>query len=252
MVMLRPMPRILAIILTLAAQPSAADLFASPSGDDANDCITAATPCRTLQAAADKAGRVGRVWLADGLYTAGAHVIYHRVVSFAGNCTTPGAVVVSTPGAVTFVAEDFAILTAQCMDIVGDTSTRAMFARQFAIMDAAYVRFGPMAVHVIANEKSKVNVTHATLLPGHTTYHLRTNGQSQIVAGGTMTIKPDVSFYAYASAAYQAMIDATGLTVLGSASGMKFIIDAGSLIAQPPGGLPGNLPGMCEPGCIMK
>lgn len=245
------MLRLLALLLALAAPAQAANVFVSPSGSDANDCLSASAPCQTLQAAADRAGQYGNVMLADGTYTAGAYVHYFRMVRFTGNCATPGAVVISTPGTMAFTAEDHAILTVQCVDIVG-TDARAIFARQFAIVDAAYVRFGPMVTHVIANEMSKVNVASPTLLAGYTTYSLRANSQSQIIVGGTITLQPGVSFYAYAYAAYLSMIDASGLSVSGSATGINYIVAPGSLLAPPPGGLLGSIAGQCPPGCLIQ
>ena len=241
-----------ALVALLLASPAFAEsTFVNPAGDDANDCLTAWTPCKTLQAAANKAGSVGHVSIADGTYYGGTHVLYHRMVNFTGNCLTPGAVVISSPGAAAFTAQDHAILTAQCLDVVGDAGSIGFYSRQFAIIDAFHVRFGAMNVHVIANEKSKINLQHETILGG-ASYHIMASGQSMVIEGGPVSIGSGVGFYAWAWTGLQSLIMAGGATISGSATGHRYINDSSSVITQPPGGFPGNQPGQCEPGCIVK
>jgi len=51
------------------ATPPAATTFAAVTGDDLNDCLSPSAPCRTIQAAIDKAGDSGMVKIEPGTYT---------------------------------------------------------------------------------------------------------------------------------------------------------------------------------------
>jgi hypothetical protein len=42
--------------------------YVATTGDDANDCLSAAAPCRTIQAAIDRASPTGNIRIADGTY----------------------------------------------------------------------------------------------------------------------------------------------------------------------------------------
>ena len=66
---------ILAVAATIAAFISlgggrawAADLFVDPAGNDANDCLSAATPCLTITAAIGKAAGGDTINVAAGTY----------------------------------------------------------------------------------------------------------------------------------------------------------------------------------------
>lgn len=58
-------------VVTLAgalATPASAQYFASPTGDDGNDCTSPASACRTIQAAIDKAPDGSQIHVASGSY----------------------------------------------------------------------------------------------------------------------------------------------------------------------------------------
>ena len=56
-----------AVTLAVAlAAPVSAQYFASPAGDDGNDCTSPETACRTIQAAIDKSPDGGQVHVAQG------------------------------------------------------------------------------------------------------------------------------------------------------------------------------------------
>lgn len=57
-----------ATLAVALAAPAAAQYFASPSGDDGNDCLSPETACRTLQAAIDKAPDGSNIQLGAGTY----------------------------------------------------------------------------------------------------------------------------------------------------------------------------------------
>ncbi len=61
---------LVAVLGSLAASPVlAADWYASPGGSDSSSCASAATSCKTIQAAIDKAGENDTVHVAAGNYT---------------------------------------------------------------------------------------------------------------------------------------------------------------------------------------
>lgn len=48
--------------------------YVATTGDDSNDCLSEASPCRTIQAAIDRATTGGNIHIADGIYTERVHV----------------------------------------------------------------------------------------------------------------------------------------------------------------------------------
>lgn len=190
----------------------------SPTGDDANDCLTLATACLTLQRAADSLKAAdgltgsGAVYLDDGVYTAGATVLYFRFVSFVGNCAEPWKTKVSAPyGAIAFNGEDHAIMIVKCMEISAQNGI-GIRARQFTIADYENIRWGSAAIKVSATEISKANCAGTQwILHGGTNYALA-NGQSQIALGCTHWINDGQSFNSFVQA------DGSSVIIFGGAS----------------------------------
>lgn len=85
----------LALVPLLASAAASATFFVEPFGDDANDCSYKAA-CATMQHVVDKrcpSTEPCLVQLARGIYHQKVSVIYHRVVSFVGDCRDRKAVV---------------------------------------------------------------------------------------------------------------------------------------------------------------
>jgi hypothetical protein len=247
----------IAILLTLALPAFATNTYVSPSGSDSNDCLSAGAPCLTLQHAADLAtggagsySGGGTIYLANGTYSSGANVTYYKSVNFIGNSGDPTAVVVSTPGAVAFTAQDHAIVSMRDFTISGVNGI-ALSSRQFAIMDYQNMHFGSMSIHISANEMSKINCGGTVSIAGSAIYHLAVNGQSMIDAGCPTTIYPGVSFYSFAWAVGRSQINAGAATFSGTNSGLKYVNDS-SLITGGnnfPGSTSGNV---CQNGCLIE
>ncbi len=74
----------LATGVLLAATPAlAADWYASPAGDDTNDCASVATPCKTIQAAINKAATAGdTLSVIAGTYV--ENVVVNKTVTIKG------------------------------------------------------------------------------------------------------------------------------------------------------------------------
>lgn len=75
-----------------AVPATAVTLFVDPAGDDANDCLSTSTPCRTLQEAVNRAGEGDQVRLAGGTYGEQVSIRSKRALTIIG-----GSGVVVTP-----------------------------------------------------------------------------------------------------------------------------------------------------------
>lgn len=85
---------------------AAATLFVSASGDDTNTCLTQADPCRTIQAAVDKAADGDQITVTSGTYDTPVRIQNRHCLTIEG---VPGAQLVlptaeSPQGIVTIVA----------------------------------------------------------------------------------------------------------------------------------------------------
>ena len=249
-----------AVLLLFATQVWGVNTYVSPSGSDSNDCLSAGSPCLTLQAAADKAtggaGSItgaGSVTIADGTYSGGVNVTYYKLVTFLGNCSNNSAVVISNSGGIVFNAQDHAIVTARCLTV--GPGNVGFAGRQFAIVDFQDVRFGTVTTGVSANEMSKANCAGTITLAGNMTYYAAANGMSSVIIGCTTMFanSPTISTLAYAVG--RSYISASGAGYGGSSVSLTYqYINDSSLIIQPSGGFPGypSLPVVCQNGCIIE
>jgi hypothetical protein len=210
-----------------------------------------------LQRAADVAGGgvgstqgTGTVFIADGTYTSGASVTYYKLITFQGNCANPERIVVSTPKATAFNAQDFAIVTVKCLTIDGPGGV-ALEGRQYAIIDYQQLRFGTMSVHVSAKEMSKANCGDSVSIIGSASYHLVAHGLSTIEAGCVTTIRPGVAFSAFAVAVARSLIQAGSAKFNGSSRGAQYINDSSLIIGGKnfPGTSGGNI---CRNQCLIE
>lgn len=232
--------------LLASAQAIAVDTYVSPKGSDSNDCLSWASACLTLQRGADVAGGgagsiVGRgiVQIDCGTYTSGASVTYYKIITFRGECGGDLAkVLVSTPGAITFTAEDFAIMTVRDLTCTGAGGI-CIKGRQFSILDYQNVRFGTMNIHVSVDENSKANCGIAVTIAGPAIYHIGVSGKSTAIIGCPTTIAPGVTLTSFVWAVDGAFVNATNLTYTGTNPGLKVINDGTSLIRNE-AGIPGK------------
>lgn len=254
------------LLLSLAlwcANALAVDAFVSPSGNDSNNCLSAATACLTLQRGADVAvggdaayttatGPIGTLTVANGTYSAGINLVYFKVLTVTGNCADHSQVTISANNAVMFQSQDGAILTVKCMTLTG-TGSVGFASRQNAIIDHDKIRFtGVMAVYFAANEQSKINCLTSVTIAGNATYAFSAGGQSAQSLNCAINLTGGVpAFSAFLYAVQQGLINMPSATISGSATGMPYINDS-SLIVRGGVTVPGNGTPVCQNGCIME
>jgi hypothetical protein len=225
------------------------EMFVSPLGSDANDCLSEAAPCSSIQGSVDKIPYGGGAYikLAPGTYNdAQVSVVYHRVVMIVGDCRDLSAVIVNGG----FQAQDHAIMAPQCLTInVGGHGGIGVGARQFAIVDIDRVRFGPMTIGISAQEISKVNTLGGIDIFGDMSYFAYAADGSSISLNGGFTVTGTRNFSeAFVAGAWGARIVAQGASFAWAipATGLKFTL-TDAVLARPSGnGLPGSLPGTAD------
>lgn len=118
------------------------NLFVSPSGNDSNNCLSALSPCLTLEHAIDLSplGAISNITLAHGTYTtsAGWNIFYYRTVNIVGDCGAPTTVVLHLAGnnLASITAQDHALVTINCVTFTTNGSNNTVLAtRQLAISD---------------------------------------------------------------------------------------------------------------------
>jgi hypothetical protein len=206
------------------------EMFVSPLGSDANDCLSEAAPCSSIQGSVDKIRYGGGAYikLAPGTYNdAQISVVYHRVVMIVGDCRDLTAVVVNGG----FQAQDHAIMAPQCLTInVGGPGGIGVAARS-------------------AQEISKVNTLGGIDIFGDMSYFAYAADGSSISLNGGFTVTRARNFSeAFVAGAWGARIFAQGASFAWAipATGLKFTL-TDAVLARPSGnGLPGSLPGTAD------
>lgn len=106
-----------------ASSLAGSSLYVSTTGDDGNDCLSPATPCRTIQAAIDKAENGSNIDVAPGSYTERFEIIEREHLTIQGSPTAnvappPGL----PPGALVFMRGAREVRLRN-LTITGDTAT---------------------------------------------------------------------------------------------------------------------------------
>jgi hypothetical protein len=224
------------------------EMFVSPLGSDANDCLSEAAPCSSIQGSVDKIPYGGGAYIkvAPGIYNdAHVSVVYHRVVMIVGDCRDLTAVVVNGG----FIAQDHAILASQCLTISGGSGGIGVGARQFAIVDVDRVRFGPMTIGISAQEISKVNTLGGIEIFGDMSDFVNAADGSSVSLSGDFALTGVRNFSgAFVAGAWGARIFAQGASFAWAipATGLKFRLTDAVLFRPSGNGLPGSLPGTAD------
>lgn len=245
------MKTILSFLLLICFDAFAGTAYVSPTGNDANNCASAATACLTLQRGADSLKASdgmtgsGTVYIADGTYAAGASVLYYRFVGFVGNCVEPWKVKVSKSGAGSvFVGEDHAILIVKCMEIEAPNGV-GIQSRQYTIVDYQDIRWGASIIKVSVGEMSKANCAGTQWILSGGVNYAQANGQSQLALGCTHWINSSQTFTHFVNAGASSVILFGGASFTGpgtgSMNGYKGVAtNWGSLIDTGGVTIPGN------------
>src|SRR5688572_16461500 len=75
---------LLITVLAMGMPAFATDWYVDDTGSDANDCMSAATPCQTLQAAINKAGSGDTIHVAEGTYPVAGLVTVDKTLTLLG------------------------------------------------------------------------------------------------------------------------------------------------------------------------
>ena len=238
--------------------------YASPSGNNANNCVSEAKACRTIQAAYDKMiagydfqGQSPTIHLADGTYAdatvdaiempIGAHA-----VTIMGNCTGPSfganrdrVVVRPPPGKAAFWVQDGATLIVSCMKIEGEDAV-AFQGRQHIILDAQWITFGKLKQAFAMTDHSIVNFGGDNTISGDMTVFASAYYLSTIRFMGKTTISRPVKISYFVQSYLKSLVEfepRASFVNPKSVSGAKYYVwREGSFVANglP---LPGDVPG---------
>ena len=176
------------------------------TGNDANDCAAAETPCLTIQHAVDlvQSGEVGRILVADGTYRDPVNVYYYKAVDISGNCDHPDRTTLTLvkDGAIAFWAQDHSILGVACFTVNSSARYNAGIAsRQFAIIDFHDVHFGAFTdgVHIASVDHGQLTCTRDYWIDGGARAHILAQIQSSVNLGScNITIGPALEFQVFA------------------------------------------------------
>src|SRR5262249_7713971 len=83
----------LRLLIVIVEKGNAQYLWVATTGNDSNDCTSAATPCLTVQGAVDKApyAQVSTISIAAGTYAGEINVKYYRYVYLQGPLNEPNS-----------------------------------------------------------------------------------------------------------------------------------------------------------------
>jgi hypothetical protein len=227
-------------------------------GSDANDCLTAITPCATPQRAADVAGGGvgtqtggGLVKIADGTYYATTRVLYYRFMAFEGNCQNPENVnIVAPSNQAAFTIEDLAIVSLKCMRLSSSGSnSKGVVTRQYTILDYELIDFNSMpgGIHISLGEKSKGNCLGGIRIVGPAAYHAAVGAQSYLTLNCNILLYGTPTFDAFIWMVWQSLVLVNQATFNGGAAGRPYINDS-SLLVKEATVIPGDQPPIVQNG----
>lgn len=244
--------------------------YVTPStGNDSNtpqQAQTSATGWATIQGAinnlyaqVDSGGQAVTVQLANGTYTVGATVTGPLpgggTLTFNGSATPGNVVLAPTSSVACFFAQNGAQVTVQNMDITPATGLYGLLSSFQSNIQFVTVRFGATSggIHMGADNNSSLYGLGNYSIIGGAGSHIQCNGTGYIYftpATVTLTGTPAFSSY-FATLTGNSTLIIPGMTFSGSATGVRYLTVAGSLIQTNGAGatyLPGNSNGSTATG----
>lgn len=238
--------------------------FVDPTGSDANDGLTAATPFLTIQKAIDAAlnldgaGHTVTIQLADGVYTSGGRISRPMFdggqLNIIGNPAAPGNVEVAVTGANAFLVDAAgAKVRLEGVKISGDVGVWARYGA--AVFLTGKNAFGACSFrHIGADNGAFVEMLGGEIaIEGAAPHHLYADAGGHIFyALGTTTISGSPAFpfgFAYAQSA--GLVTSYGMTWSGSATGPRYQAMLNGVInanASGPDYFPGDSAGVLASG----
>lgn len=244
--------------------------YVSPTGNDANNGLTAGTAWLTLQGAwnnialqYDMGGFTATVQVADGTFTGGLYASVPAIggtVIFQGDLATPANCIVSTTNAACFEAVNFVSFQIQGFTLQAAGATAgARYAviaeRDGSIQVNGDIVFGACTDgHVLAANGGSVFLTASYTISGAAAAHVEAaqNGVAAINSGITVTITGTPAFgTAFAFASNLGSIFAASVTFSGSATGSRYDAAGNGVIYTDGGGasyFPGSSSGSTATG----
>jgi hypothetical protein len=235
--------------------------YVSPTGNDGNDGLTAATPFLTIQKAFDTAsaldfkGYTVTIQLADGTYTSGLNIAQSHIggqLIIQGNATTPSNVVISTTGVncINITAFLQSALTVGSMKLQTATSGNCLYAGGGgAIVYYGNIAFGACAgSHIFAENQSTIQCVGNYSIIGNATEHWVANTGGMISCNyRTITILAGLSISYFCYATRMGMCQVSGNTFSTTAiTGTRYVVDTNAVIYTNFAGanyLPGSVAG---------
>lgn len=230
---------------------AALSYYVATTGSDSNDCLSALTPCLTVQAAWNKLavwdlnGNTITLNVADGTYApAGGTQVLNvtaaptgtGTVAIVGNTGTPANVLWSTTSAnvVAISAIYIPTITFSGMKFQTTTSGSAISHSGTGSIGIGSVDFGTVvSTHMITgNSRSSIQITGSYTISGNAATHMQAGNNSLIASNTvTVTLTGTPAFgtqFAFAFAGATISIPTT--TFSGSATGQRYTVSRGGLI----------------------
>jgi hypothetical protein len=130
------------LLLILFLTSARAQLYVNRTGgNDANDCLSPATPCFTVQGAVDKtspAGSWSAIQVACGIYPEPINIYYFRTIELIGADQTCVFLRAETAQSIAWV-QDHATAIFGSLTFLCDNGGVAVASRQYTIIDIANV-----------------------------------------------------------------------------------------------------------------
>lgn len=202
--------------------------YISQSGDDANDCRSTSTACRTIQSTLlllqrdyDLRCYKATINVATGTYTDSVSISG----AFVGACGVGKIVLQGAGQALTliqvsgtaFTLANGAYLTVQGMKIVATGGVALGTADGGTSIFFGDIDFGNASVHTVAGPYSRIRAISNYTISGSYVEHLTAaDGQAQILNGVTVNITAASACSYFILATELGLIDAAGLTFTGA------------------------------------
>ncbi len=226
-------------------------------GDDANDCTSRASPCRTIQAAVDKApwGRASSIQFVGCGSFAPVNVVYYRFIGIVGREGDLSCIEIrAEPGRIAVTCQDHAVVTLQYVTLAAAGSRSSGFhGRQYCIADIAYVRYldFPEGHHNAFNENSRLNCGGTAYIEGGAN-SFATAGDFSTVSLNCRLEVAAVRFLGAFITAIDARVDMAGATIVDAgATGQQFalwnaVLSKGQVV------VPGTVAGTADRHSILR
>lgn len=248
------------------------DIYVATTGNDSNTGLTIGSPFLTIQHAWDvlertydlRAQYTATIHIADGTYTAGltangpiTGAVGPSSVIFSGNTGTPANVIVAMASGDNFTAQYNAAFSVTGMKLTNSASGNGLHVLYGGQINFSLLNFGAMTggqhINAQAGGGSIVATGNYTISGGAAAHlNVSSTGCYVDVTGVTVTISGTPAFSAaFADCAYPGMVNSSGVTWTGSATGVRYNAIANGVVNTQGSGatyFPGNASGTTSTG----